>query len=151
MCYILSSYYIVLSLSRTLSISNKYFGPLKARDREILLYTEKVRWFFVNSSEPFSLIFRLTESTLTRLSVVKSLLHTVILLKRYQVLCCTRVQHCLIRDQDQVSSFKISWYKTYVNLEKDRNVKKVEFYMKQKEKLFLFFNWWKNYIQSPFH
>ena len=27
-----------LSLSRTLSISNKYFGPLKVRDREILLY-----------------------------------------------------------------------------------------------------------------
>ena len=27
-----------ISLSRTLSISNKYFGPLKVRDREILLY-----------------------------------------------------------------------------------------------------------------
>ena len=49
-------------------------------------YTKKVRWFFENSSEPFSLIFRLTESIFTRLSVVKSLLHTLILLKRYQVL-----------------------------------------------------------------
>ena len=27
----------ILSLSRTLSISNKYFGPLEVRDREILL------------------------------------------------------------------------------------------------------------------
>ena len=29
-----------LSLSRTLSISNKYFGPVKVRDREILLYSK---------------------------------------------------------------------------------------------------------------
>ena len=54
-CYILSSYYIVLYLSRTLSISNKSLGPLKVRDREILLYTYlfvsitvKHRCFFLN-------------------------------------------------------------------------------------------------------
>ena len=40
-----------LSLSRTLSISNKYFGPLKVRDEEILMYIRHIRPLLIKDEQ----------------------------------------------------------------------------------------------------